>query len=378
MTTKIKISREDLLRCLEYVIDAADSTNINAILSNVLLQVDNNQLTMIATDHQIQMKTSCRVKSSESFEKIVPGAKLLSILTSLEAGSLVEMNFGERKVTLKSGQSQFDLSTQKRDDYVLLGETGPLEKMSADISSADLAKGLRRVHYATSKESHRLCLNGVLLEQSADSINLVATDAHRLAVQTIAKSSKEESKHIIPKKTVDILLKRLQDNDKIEILKNSNVVHFKTEVFELTANIIQENYPDYQAVIPRNNESQAVIERKPLLAMIRHVNALAKKDATVIFTFKSGVLEIEFTNNDNDRLEEKLDIEYSGEDCEIGFNISYIQDAVDALVSEKVSFKIKDNNASILVEPILSGDNSGEDSAGTGEQFCYVVMPIRL
>lgn len=396
---KIKISREDLLHCLEYVIDATDSSNINPLLRHVLLQVDNNTLTMVATDHMIQMKTACKIKSTQTFEKIVPAAKLQSILSALDSDTLIEMSFGERNVTLKAGRSQFSLVTEKADNYSLLGATGKLEKLSAGISSADLLQALRKVHYAAAKESHRLCLSGILMEQTVKAFNLVATDAHRLAVHSTSKGGKDASKHILPKKTVDILLKRLQDNDKIEISKNDRVVHFKTEVFELTSNIIDENYPDYQSVIPRKNESHAVVERKPLLAMIRRVNALVEKDAVVIFSFKNGSLEIESSNKDNDSLQESLDIEYTGEEHEIGFNISYIYDVVNVLHSDKLSIKIKDKSASVLMEPIGgvaaasepddgdedSGDGDdkkpekkGKKAAASGGDFCYVVMPVRL
>lgn len=366
----IKSNREELLGCLEAVKDAASST-IKPILGNVLIRVDGNAMTMIATDHEIQMTANGNLESKDTFESIVPAGKLQNVLRSLETDAVIEMRFDEKNATMSSGRSVFKLVTQKTDEFVLLGETGKLKKLEK-MDGKDVLVALRKVYYASAQQSHRINLNGVLLERSEDGVHFVATDGHRLAVQRISeKKGAGETRHIIPRKTIDVLVQRLREEGEVEISANDRVVKFKTDYFELISNVIDENYPDYRNVIPReNNDKKATVERGKLQAAMRRVMALAgpRKDENVAFVFGENKLQIKTSNRDSDSLEEWMEIGYDGDKIEIGFNIQYIADVLNALDDDVLEIRMNDENSGVLIQP--AGDES--------DAFVYVLMPIRL
>ena len=369
---KIKSNREELLRCLDSVKDAADSS-IKPILANVLLRVEKESLTMITTNHEIQITARACLQADGDFERIVPATKLQGILRSFGSDAVVEINFEENKAVVSSGRSSFKLLTHKTDDFVLMGETGKIEKLE-DLASAELLTVMKKVNYASAQASHRNNLNGVLMERNGDGIHFAATDGHRLAVQTVAKEgAKKETRHIIPRKTVDILIQRLRNEGNVEISANDRVVKFKTEDFEFISNIIDENYPDYRNVIPRqSNNKTAVIERQKLQEVMKHADALAmsagsRQDAVVIFTFTENKLHVKASNRDEDSLEDSAEIKYGDEEMEIGFNIQFINDIVNALNDDIIEIKIGDKNGGVIVQP-----------AGEDESFVYVVMPVRF
>ena len=366
---KLKISREDLLNCLDCVKDATDANNIHTILKNVLLRVKGGTLTTIATNHEIQMSTSCKMKGDDG-ERIVPAAKLQSILRVLAADSLVEIDFGDENATVKSGRSSFQLKTQRTDDYTLLGETGKLKKLARELSCKDFIGALRKVAYATAKETHRPSLTGILMEQKEGEMNFIATDAFRLARQNFQVAGDEVVSHIIPKKTADILLRLLKDDDKLDISYNERTLRFKTEVFELISNTIEENYPDYQSVIPRKNKRWMTLAREDLQSLARRAGALGEKDLVAVMDVAKSQVQVEITDRDNTKMNDALDVEFKGEEFQVGFNITYLSEALGAMTCEKLNMSFRDSDNCALLEQA--------DDAETADGFCYVVMPMRL
>lgn len=363
---EIKTTRNVFLDCLQLVKDAASPNNINSVLSNVLIRTGNDALTMVATNHEIQMTAKYELKSSKNFEQVLPVTKLLNILRALDADTEIRIKFNQDSALISADHSTFKLAVDKVNTFVPLGETGEMTMLDT-ISEKEIKAAFRRVSYASAQQSHRMNLNGVYMEWQADGIHLTATDGHRLATQHIlreGKSGGKEMQHILPRKTVDILTQRLGDEGELEISANDRAVKFKTEQFELITNIIDENYPDYPSVIPRNNEKKAVIERKAMQAMMRRVSALAEKGTPVNFTFNENRLNIECLNRDNDSLTDWLEAKYEDENLQIGFDINFILDVLNALETDMVEINMADNNSSALIKGV------GDDT------FQYVLMPI--
>lgn len=363
---EIKTNCKELHDCLVLVKDAASPNNINSALSNVLVRVKGGNLTMVATNHEIQMTAQYPLKSAKEVEQVLPVAKLLKILGVLNQEADVKIKFGEDSASISAGRSNFKLTVDKVNSFVPLGETGKMSPLET-IGVKEMKAAFRKVSYASAQQSHRMNLNGVYMERLADGIHLTATDGHRLATQLIGEKKKKDGKetqHILPRKTVDILQQRLGDEDELEISANDRAVKFKTGQFELITNVIDENYPDYPSVIPRNNENKALIERKALQEVMRRVQALAEKQTPVNFAFSDNRLDIECLNRDNDSLTEWLEINYSQEKLQIGFDISFVLDVLNALDTDMVEVSMADNNSSALIKGV--GD----------EAFSYVLMPI--
>ena len=363
---EIKANREELLTCLDNVRDAATTgTNINQIFGNVLIRSRENSLTMITTNHEIQMEAECRLVSGKKLERILPVEKLQSILRALKDETAVTIKFRQDEAVIASGRTRYKLMTHKTEDFSPLGETSEMLELKT-LPTADFRKALKKVVYASAQKSHRMSLNGVLLECTADGFTLTATDGHRLATQFTASGSKQkdEIQHILPRKTVDILIQRLADEETMKISANDRAIRFKTETLELISNVIQENYPDYKTVIPRDNDKKAIIGHKEFSAVMRHVAAVAEQSSVVTMKFSENQLEVECLNRDSDSLNDSLDINYSNEKIDIRFNINFIQDVLNAMSSDIIEMRMRDGKSSVSIK------------AAEDESFNYVLMPV--
>jgi DNA polymerase-3 subunit beta len=362
---EIKAQKEDLLACLDCVKDAAGSSGLNAILSNVLFKSAADTLTMTTTDHEIQMEAKCQITAGADLERLLPVAKLQSILRSLDGGAEVSIKFRKEDATVCAGRAKFKLATSRTEEFARLGETSKME-MLEKVAAADFQKALRKVYYASGQRSHRMSLNGVFLDRGADGASFVATDGHRLAIQKIAANgSQKTTQHILPRKTVDILIQRLGDAETLKIYANDRVVKFNTDKFELTSNVIDDVYPDYRAVIPRGNDIVALVEREPLLAVMRRVAAVAERGDAVAFSFAKGRVDVECLNKDSDSLNDWLEAKCElAEALKIRFNINFIMDVLNAMDAPVIEVQLKDSNSSALIK------------APEDDSFNYVLMPV--
>ena len=365
---KTTIKREDLLAPLQQIIGAVERRQTLPILGNVLLKSSGGDLTLSATDLEIEMVARVSADNTEDFETTIPARKLLDICKALPDGSAINFNIDETRVSLTSARSRFTLATLSAQDFPSLDEIEVQQKFSIP---QNLLKGLfDKTSFAMAQQDVRYYLNGILMEIEANRIKLVATDGHRLALSEVVLDSgvSEARQIIVPRKAVLELSRLLDSGDspaKCELSQN----HFRVETASLifTTKLIDGKFPDYQRVIPVDGNRTMQVDRETLKHSMSRIAILSnEKYRGIRLTLSSGNLSIQANNPDQEEAEEELQVEYDEIDMEIGFNVTYLIDVLNVLGSEKVQIRLKDSNSSAIMS-----DRQDESSL-------YVVMPMRL
>ena len=370
---KIETSREALLGSLRKVSGAIISAgSLNPIEQNVLLSTKGNILTVIAANKEMRIKTTCETKNSENFSTTISAVKLREILIKLPIQSAVTMNFTKSKVKLSAANSVFNLSTLSADNFIQLGEDKEKKESIPAVSAGDLFRVLSYVKYACATQSHRMNLNGILLNMTINDVWLVATDGHRMALERLSESTnKKEIQAILPHKSAAELMRNLSDIETetpVEIDLNQSMVRFSTPSFELVSTLIDQNFPEYKDIIPRNNDKIVkILDRVEFLAALERVAVMGDKGATVIFDLSKNKLKVSCSGQGQDTGQDELAVDYKGSAVEIGFNVSFILDMLRGINENVLQMCLFDSSSSILFHPV------DEDST-----FRYVVMPIRL
>jgi DNA polymerase-3 subunit beta len=298
----------------------------------------------------------------------VGARKLIDILRSMPADQVVTLTATQSKLTLAGGKSRFTLQTMPADDF-------PLVQESADFGPAFSVpqKALRgliaQVHFAMAVHDIRYYLNGILFVAEGRSLTLVATDGHRLALaQATLETDIPKQEVILPRKTVLELQRLLRDDDSsIEMRFAPNQAKFSFAGMEFVTKLVEGKFPDYNRVIPKNHKNKVTLGRGPLLQSLQRAAILtSEKFKGVRVNIEPGTLRIASSNAEQEEAMEELEIDYGGDTIEIGFNVTYLIDALMNMGQEMVTVELQDTNSSALI--------TVPDQAG----FKYVVMPMRI
>ncbi len=365
---KTTIKREDLLGPLQHIIGAVERRQTLPILGTVLFKSSGGDLSLSATDLEIEMVSSVTAESSEDFQTTIPARKLLDICKALPEGSTINFTIEESKVSLTSARSRFTLATLPAKDFPSLDEIAV--QQSFTIPQNLLKSLFDKTSFAMAQQDVRYYLNGILMEISPTLVKLVATDGHRLALSQAVLDSdvSEERQIIVPRKAV-LELSRLLDSAKgsAKCALSQNHIRVETDSLVFTSKLIDGKFPDYERVIPVDGNKNMQVNREVLKQSMSRIAILSnEKYRGIRLTLSSGNLSIQANNPDQEEAEEELPVDYSESDMEIGFNVTYLIDVFNVLGSEKVQIKLKDSNSSAII-------SDSED-----ESSLYVVMPMRL
>ena len=410
---EIKAPKETLLECLQKVIGATASRTTAPIHSDVLLRANaDGGLAMTAANSEFQIRADCAVETPPKLLTTLPARKFMDILRLLRPQEPVAMTVKKDRAVLSAGNSKYTLMTQNPEEFTLIGEK-PDEKEEGRVVSyrlntaAQLLGALRMVYYAAAqKHSHRMYFNGVLLEfePGAEGIALAATDGNRLAVNRATaellsdglKPAKKGAKKkravsdddddededdsgkleaILPREPVAEILHNMDPNLGLEVDLTSRYARFRMPGYELATSVIDESYPDYRSVIPRNNAKVAQFEREKFLASLQRVSVLCDKEINnaVVFNLSKGKVKMQCENRNGEEATEEMPLNYEGDDLEIGFNFQLLKEMLGAVDFAAMRMAIRDASGSVLFEPVQD-----EAEADAKSEFQYVVMPIRL
>ena len=365
---KTTIKREDLLGPLQQVIGAVERRQTLPILGNVLLKSTGGDITVTATDLEIEMVSSVPAEGSEDFQTTIPARKLLDICKALPEGSTINFNIDENRVSLNSARSRFTLASLPARDFPGLDEIE--EQLAFSIPQSQFKSLFDKTSFAMAQQDVRYYLNGILLELSAGKIKLVATDGHRLALSEVELDTgvEDDRQLIIPRKAVLELARLLDASDSpAKCVLSQN--HLRVEAGDLvfTTKLIDGKFPDYQRVIPVDGNKTMEVDRETLKQSMSRIAILSnEKYRGIRLTLSNGNLSIQANNPDQEEAEEELQVDYDEADMEIGFNVTYLIDVLNVLNSEKVQIRLKDSNSSAIM-------SDSKDSSSL-----YVVMPMRL
>lgn len=365
---KLSTSRESLLKPLQAVIGVVERRQTMPVLANVLLVATDGELSVTATDLEVELSATNPVDSvSAPGEITVPGRKLLDICRALEDGSDVTLSLKGDRVTVQSGRSKFVLSTLPAAEFPLI-EDASMDRQF-DMSQADLSRLLDRTHFSMAQQDVRYYLNGLLLESGEGKLRAVATDGHRLALSDtpLAGESGARNQVIVPRKGVVELQRLLDGDDDVQIALSDNHIRVVVGGIRFTSKLIDGRFPDYDRVIPDNEAHVLKADRDTLRHALQRAAILSnEKYRGVRLEFSPGKIKIQANNPDQEEAEEEIEVDYDGTDMEIGFNVNYLLDALSAVENSEVEFGLVDPGSSCVVR--APGD---KDSL-------YVVMPMRL
>ncbi|HEY9238362.1 MAG TPA: DNA polymerase III subunit beta [Burkholderiaceae bacterium] len=375
----LKTAQEKVLSALQAVAGIVERRHTLPILANVLIRKTGENLELTTSDLEIQVRTRAELGGdSGNFATTVGARKLIDILRSMPADQIVTLTANQNKLTLQGGKSRFTLQTLPSDDF-------PLVQEAADFGPAfsvpqKVLKGLiNQVHFAMAVHDIRYYLNGILFVAEGKSLTLVATDGHRLALaQATLDVEIPKQEVILPRKTVLELQRLLKDDAKegvegeqgaglIEMRFAGNQAKFTFSGMEFVTKLVEGKFPDYNRVIPKNHKNAVTLGRLPFLSSLQRAAILtSEKFKGVRVNIEPGTLRIASSNAEQEEAKEELEIDYGGDAIEIGFNVTYLIDALSNMSVEMIKLELQDTNSSALI--------TVPEQAG----FKYVVMPMRI
>ncbi|MGG2400101.1 DNA polymerase III subunit beta [Pseudomonas sp. SH1-B] len=363
------IQREALLKPLQLVAGVVERRQTLPVLSNVLLVVEGQQLSLTGTDLEVELVGRVMLEdAAEPGEITVPARKLMDICKSLPSDALIDIRVDDQKLLVKAGRSRFTLSTLPANDFPTV-EEGP-GSLTFNLPQAKLRRLIERTSFAMAQQDVRYYLNGMLLEVQSGLLRAVATDGHRLAMCSMEASIQQDGKHqvIVPRKGILELARLLTEQDaEVAIVLGQHHIRANTGEFTFTSKLVDGKFPDYERVLPRGGDKLVLADRQGLREAFSRTAILSnEKYRGIRLTLASGLLKIQANNPEQEEAEEEIVVDYNGGNLEIGFNVSYLLDVLGVMGTEQVRLILSDSNSSALLQ---EADN--DDSA-------YVVMPMRL
>jgi len=363
------ISRESILKPLQLAAGVVERRNTLPVLANVLLSLKDEQLSITATDLEVELLGRVSVDNIKSSgDTTVPAKKLMDICKSLPDGAVVDVQLKEERLILRSGRSRFSLTTLPASDFPNNEEEAGLHR--TQLSARTLRSMLESCSFAMAQQDVRYYLNGMLFEVDPLYLRVVATDGHRLAMRTNAMNTGAEQvlQVILPRKAVLELMRLLNDiNEEVILQFGSNQLTVTLKDFSFSSRLVDGRFPDYNRVVPRGGDKVVIADKNLLRQAFSRASILSnEKYRGVQLQLSPQELKILANNPEQEEAEEMMAIDYQGDALEVGFNVAYLLDVLNAMETEQVKITLSDANSSALVEEV-----SDVDAA-------YVVMPMRL
>ena len=365
----LKAPQQKLLEALQSVSGIVERRHTLPILANVLMKKTGDEIEFTTSDLEIQVRTQATLGGDEgNFATTVGARKLIDILRSLPNDQVVTLAAAANKLTLTGGKSRFTLQTLPADDFPLVNEAvdfGPV----FSVPQKTLRTLINQVHFAMAVHDIRYYLNGILFVAEGKQLTLVATDGHRLGLaQSQLEVEVPKQEVILPRKTVLELQRLLKDEDTpIEMRFAGNQARFNFSGMEFVTKLVEGKFPDYNRVIPKNHKNAVILGRAALLSSLQRAAILtSEKFKGVRVNIEPGLLRIASSNAEQEEAKEEIEIDYAGDSIEVGFNVTYLMEALANISQDMVKIELQDGNASALITvPEQTG-------------FKYVVMPMRI
>ena len=368
----IVVRKNELLRELQFFQGIVERKNTIPILANVLLEAKGDEVRFLATDLEVGLRSRCTASVAKSGALTLPAKKFYEIIKSLPE---TDIRIAEDKGGVKVAADRFDsrMQTLPREDFPTLPEAGG--SLSATLPRTAIREMVAKTQFAITGEDTRYFLNGALFVLRPDSMSLVATDGHRLALVNVprngtAGTEAEEVRAILPKKTLGELGRLLADGDEdIHYERGENHLFFDVGGRMLISRMIDGQFPAYERVIPKGNDKHIEFERDRLTNAVRRVALLSnERSRAVKFQIEPGKVDVTSSSPELGEAHEMLPVEYSGGPMQICFNAQYVLDFLAAVSTDVVSFDLKDEVSQAVVKPV----------GAEGYDYTYVIMPMRV
>lgn len=367
---KFSISKSKLNRCLQSVMQVVPSKSTLPILSNILFESLDDKIKVSATDLEVSISITLECGVSKKGVAVLPGRILFDIVKELPEAE-ISFEGTSNRVELKVPNGSYKIACAAVEDFPKLPTVNV--KKQIEIDGNDLVSMIRRTTFACSKDETRPALNGVLWSTKGDLMTMVATDGHRLAKASVEnKKLKGVSEDIIiPPKVLDIIPKFVTDTEvAVGIIFGDNNIIFNMGEVILTSRLIEGPYPNYEQVIPTENDKKMIIAKDDLAGAVRRVSILSNAlTHQVKFGLKNNSLTISTTNADvGGEGRETLACDFSGEAVELGYNAAYVSDILGKMESDEVVLELSNAvSAGVITTPAIPKD-----------EYLCLIMPLRL
>ena len=366
------ISRQNLHEGLSAVSASIPSKTTLPVLSNVLFNATEGSLSMSGTDLDVSIRVQVPADVETPGTLTAPGRKLQEIVRELPDAPVKVQARGDQ-IELRCGRSLFKLHGLPADDFPALPEIDFDSGWAAE--GAQLLKLIRHTSFAVSTEETRPVLNGVLWELRDGEMRMVATNGHRLARMRIptGPSLEATTQLIVPPAALQQVQKLFKGDDEIFVSRSGNHLGFRTGGVEVYTRLVEGTYPNYEQVIPRDNDRVAIVDRRPLESAIKRVAAVASDQTHRIrLEFSSDRMQFNVLTPDLGEAHDELEVVYDAEPLTIGFNANYLLEVLRYMPTDEVRLSFKAPERAATVEPVR------KEGEAEGEEYLCLVMPLRL
>jgi DNA polymerase-3 subunit beta len=371
---KFKIKKEEFLKGLSRVQSVADRRNTMPILSNVLIEAAEGGISITATDLEIGIRGLYQAEVEEPGGVTLSARKLYEIVRELPQEEVSVESAENNWATIKSGSAVFKFTGLAKEEFPSLPEMEGAKFMP--VEPAAMRELVKKTIFAAGDNDTRYVLNGVYMslhkEKAGVYIQMVGTDGHRLAIQKVKMEGvsevPEEDSAIVPKKSANELKKLLDEGgESLQMALSKNHIVFRIDSIYMVTRLIEGSYPNYDQVIPKDNDKTVVVDKAHFVSALKRVSLLSRERTNAVkFSFTGTNAVLSSQNPEMGEAREDMEVEYKGELLEVGFNARYLLDALSAMEQEKVNLLFKDTLSPCILTPV------GE------EGYRCVVMPMRI
>ncbi|HKU61508.1 MAG TPA: DNA polymerase III subunit beta [Gemmatimonadales bacterium] len=368
---KLTITREQLQEGLVAVAASVPAKTTLPILSNILLEATKDGIRLSGTDLDIAVSTTVAASVDQEGAITLPARKLVEIVRELPSAAIRLTASGEQRVTIECGRSKFRLLGLPREEFPAF--PGVKFEGGWRAPAKDLQKLIAHVAFAASTEESRPILNGVLWELRPERMRMVATNGHRLArmdVPTPASGAGAQADLIVPPKALEQIRRLFATEDDVEIARSENHLGFRSSSTQVFTRLIEGPYPNYEQVIPRENDKAATADKAAFAAALRRMSIVASDQTHRIrMAFANGSCKLSVQTPDLGEAQEEITVSYEGDPLEIGFNAAYLLEILKYIPTDEVRLTFKAPERAATCEPV------GWDDPAS---YLALVMPLRL
>lgn len=365
---KFTITREQLQEGLTAVAAAVPTKTTLPVLSNVLLEATKQGLRLSATDLDIAVGTIVAADVDVEGAVTLPAKKLVDIARELPTAPIRITSAGEQRVSIECGRSRFKLLGLPREEF----PSFPVVKFDGAWTAAAgvVQKLVSHVAFAASTEESRPILNGVLWELRPDRMRMVATNGHRLSKMDVPASGGSTADLIVPPKALEQIRRLFSADAEVQVARSDNHIGFRAAGKVVFSRLIEGPYPNYEQVIPRENDKAATVDKAAMGAALRRMSVVASDQTHRIrLAFSGGTAKFSVQTPDLGEAQDELAVTYEGEPLEIGFNATYLLEILKYMPTDEVRFTFKAPERAATIEPVGWNDPAS---------YMCLVMPLRL
>ncbi|WP_353683823.1 DNA polymerase III subunit beta [Thermodesulfovibrio sp. 3907-1M] len=362
----VKLKKQKIQDSLSKIQSIVEKKSIMPVLNHFLMDVTESSVSILATDLETAVKLPLEAEIFESGKTCIPARKFYEIVKELDDNFEIKLSEGWLKI--RSGRTNVRLAALDASEFPVWPQIG--QALQINLSRDLLLTAIDKTLYASGEADARYVLNALLFEIKDGQLHVVGTDGHRLAhFKAPLNLASEERKVILSKKSLNELKKFLSGTENVSLQIGKTHVMIEMDGISFLTRMIEGNYPNYEAVIPKAFDKQAIVDRELLIASLKRVSVLSRERQNAVKTeWSEDLVVISASDPEIGEAQDELSIDYQGEPVCVGFNAKYLMDALERITSDKAKIMMTEPEKAVYIT----------DAHDTSFVYECVVMPLRL